>query len=194
MGSKKGFSIYYLLLCEGSTEFNLFAYLTKNKFRELFARSRIQFSNKVEIINKNGKQVVSQGKLDGVSNITHFKSKHSLIKGKYAGQTLFYLLDKDMADSSAIGTLIMQGGDIVQFIEYNSEHLLLKLAGKKPKNPSDFGNLSEFRNYCKEEFLKEFKKNASTFKDLDFKKVFDNVTKLIIRNSFAELFDTLKTK
>ena len=143
MDEKKGFNVYYLLLSEGTTEFNLFAYLTKVRFRVLFAGSSIQFSNKVEIINKNGEQVVSQGKLDGVSDIVHFKSKHSLIKEKYAGQKLFYFLDKDMDDSYVIGNLITQGGDIVQFMEYSSEHLLLRLAGKNPKNPSDF-NSEEF--------------------------------------------------
>jgi len=66
--SKKGFKVYYLLLSEGTTEFNLFAYLTKKRFRALFDNSRVQFSNKVEII-KDGNQIVSQGKLDGVSDI-----------------------------------------------------------------------------------------------------------------------------
>ena len=82
MDEKKGFKIYYLLLSEGTTEFNLFAYLTKVRFRVLFAGSSIQFRNTVEII-KDGNQIVSQGKLDGVSTIAHFTSKHILIKEKY---------------------------------------------------------------------------------------------------------------
>lgn len=55
MDEKKGFNVYYLLLSEGTTEFNLFAYLTKNKFKALFSASSVQFSNRVEII-KDGKQ------------------------------------------------------------------------------------------------------------------------------------------
>ena len=39
--------------------------------------------------------------------------------------------------------LIKKRGDIVQFMEYNSEYLLLKFAGRNPKNPSDFNNLTE---------------------------------------------------
>ena len=190
MGNKKGFNVYYLLLSEGTTEFNLFAYLTKNKFRVLFDGSSIKFSNKVEII-KNGNQIVSQGKLDGVSNVAHFKTKHILIKEKYAGQRLFYFLDKDIDDTSAIETLITQDGDIIQFIEHNSEHLLLRLAGKNPKNPSDFGNLNDFRTYCKKEFVAQSGKNAHKFKDADFELVFNNSTDDEIRNSFNELFSTL---
>lgn len=114
-----------------------------------------------------------------------------MIKAKYAGQKLFYFLDKDMDDSSAIETLITQDGDLVQFTEYNSEHLLLRLAGKKPKNPSDFRNLKNFRDYCKQEFVKQFGKNAHKFKDTDFDSVFENVKDEDIKNSFAELFSTL---
>lgn len=190
MAEKKGFNVYYLLLSEGTTEFNLFAYLTRVRFRELFDDSGVKFSIKVEII-KDGKQIVSQGRLDGVSDITHFKSKHVLIKKKYAGQRLFYFLDKDIDDSSAIEVLITQDGDLVQFTEHNSEHVLLRLTGKKPKNPSDFGNLKDFRDYCKQEFVKQFGKNAHKFKDTDFDSVFENVKDKDIKNSFAELFSTL---
>jgi hypothetical protein len=190
MNEKKGFNVYYLILSEGTTEFNLFAYLTRNKFRALFSASSVQFSNRIEII-KDGNQIVSQGKLDGVSTIAHFTSKHTLIKTKYAGQRLFYFLDKDIDDSSAIETLITQSGDIIQFIEYNSEHLLLRLAGKNPKNPSDFKNLKDFRDYCKQEFVKQFGKHAHKFKDADFDSVFKNVDDNDIKTAFAELFYTL---
>lgn len=190
MDEKKGFNVYYLLLSEGTTEFNLFAYLTKNRFRALFGASSVQFSNRVEII-KDGNQIVSQGKLEGVSDITHFTAKHVLIKVKYAGQKLFYFLDKDIDDSSAIGALITQDGDLVQFMEYNSEHLLLRLAGKNPKNPSDFGSLSDFRTYCKKEFVTQLGKNAHKFKDTDFDSVFKNVDDNDIKATFAELFSTL---
>src|SRR3989344_663539 len=171
MNTKKSFKTYYLLLAEGPTEFNLFAYLTKNKFRNLFAESSIQFSNKVEII-KDGKQKVSQGKLNGTSYIKDFKITNSLIKKQYAGQTLFFVLDKDLDDSLAIEKLIVKNGDIIQFVEYNSEYLLLKFGNKNPKKPSDFNNLKEFRDYCKPEFEKQFKKKASDFKDSDFDSIF----------------------
>ena len=190
MDNKKVFNIYYLLLSEGTTEFNLFAYLTKNRFRTLFNNSNIQFSNRVEII-KDGNQIVSQGKLDGVSTLAHFTAKHTLIKTKYTGQRLFYFLDKDIDDCLAIEALINKDGDIVQFMEYNSEHLLLRLADKNPKNPSDFTNLKDFRDYCKKEFLKQFGKNAHKFKDTDFELVFNNCTEDEIRVSFSKLFSTL---
>ncbi len=191
MGNKKSFNVYYLLLSEGTTEFNLFAYLTKVRFKELFKVSNIQFSNKVEIINDDN-QIVSQGKLDGISNLKHFKSKHTLIKKKYAGQRLFYFLDKDIEDSSKIEALITTDNHLVQFMEYNSEHLLLKLAGKNPKNPSNFGNLQNFREYCKGEFVKQFGKTACEFKDVDFERVFNTPTEDDVRASFSVLFSTLE--
>jgi len=191
MDSKKGFKIYYLLLSEGTTEFNLFAYLTKVRFRALFSASRIQFSPNVEII-KDGNQIVSQGKLDGVSDIAHFRSKHILIKAKYKYQKLFYFLDKDMDDSSAIEALIMKDGDLVQFMEWNSEYLLLRLAGKNLKNPSDFINLKNFRDYCKQEFVMQFGKKAHKFKDADFELIFNIPTEDEIRASLSILFSTLE--
>lgn len=191
MENKKGFEIYYLMLSEGTAEFNLFAYLTKNRFKELFEDSNIQFSNRVEII-KDDNQIVSQGKLGGVSDIMHFKSKHILIKEKYAGQRLFYFLDKDIADSSAIETLITKDGDLVQFMEHNSEHLLMRLAGKKPKNPSDFDDLKKFRDYCKKEFIKQFGKRAHKFKDADFELVFNIPTEDEVKASLSILFSTLE--
>ena len=190
MNNKKGFNVYYLLLSEGTTEFNLFAYLTKVRYRELFSKSNIQFRNTVEII-KDGNQIVSQGKLEGVSNLAHFIAKHTLIKEKYAGQRLFYILDKDVDESSAIEKAIIESGDLVQFTEHNSEHLLLRLGGKNPKNPEDFANLNDFRDYCKKEFVKQFGKNAHKFKDSDFEGVFNTCTEDDIKASFSELFGTL---
>lgn len=190
MKTKKSFKIYYLLLAEGATEFNLFAYLTKNKFKKIFAESDIQFSNKVEII-KDGNQIISQGKLGGISSMKDFKEKNTLIKEEYVGQKLFFMIDKDLNDSLKIGKLIEKNGDIVQFVEYNSEHLLLRLGNKNPKNLSDFTNLTDFRNYCKTEFQKHFKKKAAEFKDPDFNLIFGNVKNQEIRNSFSELFSLL---
>ncbi|MBU1163953.1 hypothetical protein KKA15_00130 [Patescibacteria group bacterium] len=191
MGNKKGIKVYHLLLSEGTTEFNLFAYLTKVRFREIFANSNIQFSINVEII-KDDNQIVTQGKLDGVSDIQHFAAKHNLIKAKYIDQKLFYFLDKDIDDSSKIEARIKQDGDLVQFIEYNTEHLLLRLAGKSPKNPSVFENLKKFRDYCKNEFVNQFGKHAHKFKDADFELVFNFSTEDKVRASFSELFATLE--
>jgi hypothetical protein len=187
MNKKKSFKVYYLLISEGTTEFNLFGYLTTKKFKEDFMKSNIQFSIKVEIVEIS----VSQGKLGGVSDVKGFKSKYNLIKERYEGQKRFFLLDKDIDDSSAIEALIKQSDDIVQFIEHNSEYLLLKLSGQNPKNPSNFSNLVKFRNYCKSEFEKHFGKRASDFKDTDFDSIFNNVTDREIKDSFIELFSTL---
>lgn len=190
MNKWKSFKIYYLLICEGSTEFNIFAYLTKVKFRILFDNSNIKFSDKVQMVEGG----ISKGKLNGANSFVHFKSKYNCIKngGKYKGQKLFFILDKDINDSQKIENLIIKGGDIVQFVEYNSEHLLLKLAGKNPKNPSDFKNLKDFRDYCKNEFLKQFKKEASKLKDPDFDSIFSNVNDEEIKNCFNKLFSTIE--
>lgn len=187
MGKKKSFIIYYLLLCEGATDFNLFAYLTRVKFRRLFDKSNIKFSDGVQIVESN----VSQGKLNGAGDFGSFKAKYEAIKNKYPGQTLFFVLDKDLDDSTQIETMIQAGGDIVQFLICNSEHLLLKLDGKNPKEPSDFANLKDFRDYCKAEFTKQFGKEAPGFKDADFELIFAKCGDDEIRTAFTELFATL---
>ena len=79
----------------------------------------------------------------------------------------------------------------MQFIEHNSEYLLLKFSGKNPKKPVDFNNLGKFRDYCKSEFQKHFGKIAPNFKDSDFDSIFNNVTDKEIKDSFIELFSTL---
>ena len=187
MEKKKGFIIYYLLLCEGTTEFNLFAYLTRVKYRGLFDNSNIKFSDRVQIVESN----VSQGKLNGAGDLGSFKAKYDAIKKKYSGQTLFFVLDKDLDHSPQIETMIQTGGDIVQFLICNSEHLLLKLDGKNPKEPSDFANLKDFRDYCKTEFIKQFEKEAPRFKDPDFELIFAKLDDGMVRATFAEIFSTL---
>jgi len=187
MEKKKGFTIYYLLLCEGTTEYNLFAYLTRVKYRGLFANSNIKFSDKVQIVRSN----VSQGKLNGAGNLSSFKAKYDEIKQKYSGQTLFFVLDKDLDDSTQIETLIQSGGDIVQFLIGNSEHLLLRLDGRTPRDTSDFANLKDFRDYCKTEFLKQFGKEAPGFKDADFDLIFSKLSDEEVRTTFVELFATI---
>lgn len=189
MIKKKSFKIYYLLLTEGTTEFNLFGYLTTNKFKGVFKESNIQFSIKVEIVDAG----ISQGKLNGVGDLTSFKVKYGLIKddARYADQKLFFVIDNDFDDSSRVKELIEKDGNIVQFVEYNSEHLLLRFGGKNPKNPTDFKNMGEFRDYCKSEFQKQFNKKASEFKDADFDSVFVNTKDDEIKEAFVELFSTL---
>ncbi len=113
------------------------------------------------------------------------------VKKNYSGQKLFFVLDKDLDDSSKFEALIHSDGDIVQFLMYNSEHLLLKLSGKNPKEPSDFNNLKDFRDYSEVEFLKQFKKVAPEFKDPDFESVFAKLNDKEIRATFTELFATL---
>jgi len=192
MNTKKSFKIYYLLLVEGTTEFNLFAYLTKNKFRNDFEKSNIKFSDKVTITDIG----ISRGKLNGgVSNLSSFKGKYNPIKKdrRYKGEKLFFVIDKDFDDSSQVEALIKGDGNIVQFVEYNSEHLLLRFGNKNPKNPSDFNNMVEFKTYCKTEFQKHFNKRASDFKDSDFDLIFCNIEDIEIRKSFSELFSTLSS-
>ena len=187
MEKKKSFTIYYLLLCEGTTEFNLFAYLTRVKYRELFDNSAIKFSDRVQIVESN----VSQGKLNGAGSLGGFKAKYDAIKNKYPGQTLFFVLDKDLDESSQIETMIQTGGDVAQFLMYNSEHLLLRLDGKNPSQPSDFPNLKDFRDYCKAEFINHYGKEAVRFKDRDFELIFSKLSDDEVRATFIELFATL---
>ena len=101
------------------------------------------------------------------------------------------MLDKDLDDSSKIGNIVNSGGDIVQFLEYNSEYLLLKFAGKNPKMPSEFKNMSEFRDYSKIEFKRHFNKRASDLKDSDLDLIFRNATDKEIEGGFKELFAIL---
>lgn len=187
MDKKKRFRIYYLLLSEGTTEYNLFGYL-KNRFRDLFEDSNIKFSDKVQITNAG----ISNGKLNGVSDINSFKKKYKLIKEQYSDQKRFFILDKDLDDSKKIADAIKKGKDIVQFIEYNSEYLLLNFAGKKPKKPSDFKSLKIFRNYCKIEFEAQFRKEASAFKEKDFAKILDKVSDEEIKKVFSVIFSVLE--
>ena len=189
MNKKKSFKIYYLLLTEGTTEFNLFGYLTTNKFKGDFEESNVQFSIKVEIVDAG----ISQGKLNGVGDLTSFTAKYNSIKDdtRYVDQKLFFVIDKDFDDSSQVKDLIEKDDNIVQFVEYNSEYLLLRFGDKNPKNPAEFKNIGEFRDYCKNEFQKQFNKKAPEFKDPDFDSVFANTTDDEIKKAFVELFSTL---
>lgn len=101
------------------------------------------------------------------------------------------MIDKDLDDSPQVEALIKNDGHIVQFVEFNSEYLLLRFANKNLKTPSDFNSLFEFRLYCKNEFKNHFNKKASEFKDADFDLIFINVDDVRIRGSFRELFSTL---
>ena len=189
MNKKKSFKIYYLLISEGTTEFNLFGYLTTKKFKESFEKSNVQFSIKVEIIEAG----ISQGKLNGTGNLKSFKGKYNLIKDddRYKDQKLFFFIDKDFEDFPQIEVLVRGDGNIIQFVEYNSEYLLLRFAGKNPKSPSDFNNMRDFRGYCKTEFQKQFNMKASDLKDCDFDFIFRDVSDEEVKTSFSELFSTL---
>lgn len=187
MTKKKIFQVYHLLVSEGTTEYNFFAYL-KTRFTDLFDDSNIKFSDKVQIPSVG----ISNGKLNGVSDVNSFKKKYQLIKEQYRDQKRFFILDKDLDDSKKIADAIKKGKDIVQFIEYNSEYLLLNFAGKNPKKPSDFKSLKNFRNYCKTEFKAQFKKEASAFKDQDFAKILNKVGDEEIKEVFSVLFSILE--
>jgi hypothetical protein len=188
MGIKKSFNVYYLLVSEGTSEYNLFGYLTTRKFRNLFNSSNTKFSDKVELVDVG----ISQGKLNGVGNIGDFITKYRAIREKYKGQRIFFIIDRDLEDSSNMEKTIKENGDVVQFIEYNFEYMMLRFSNKDPRNPSNFENLGEFRNYCKSEFKKHFNKKASDFKDSDFDSVFKNTKDQDIKSSFKELFSTLE--
>ena len=183
------FQTYYLIANEGHTEYIIFSYLTKVRFKDLFDKSKIKFSDKIEIAEDDIQ--ISKGKLNGISSFKSFEIKNNLIKNKYVGQKIFFILDEDLYHSKKIGKVIKRQGDIIQFIKYNSEYLLLKFSGKTIKDPKDFKNLQEFRDYCKEEFINEFNKEASQLKTPDLDNIFDKVDEIDIRKEFSELFSTL---
>jgi hypothetical protein len=179
---------YYLIANEGHTEYIIFSYLTKVKFKNLFDKSKIKFSDKIEIAED--KIQISKGKLNGISSLKSFEIKNKLIKDKYSEQKIFFILDEDLFHSNQIGKTIKKQGDIIQFIKYNSEYLLLKLNGKTPKVPKDFNNLQEFRDYCKEKFRNEFGKKVSQLKTPDLDNIFNKIADRDIIKEFSELFST----
>lgn len=183
------FQTYYLIANEGHTEYVIFSYLTKVKFKNLFDKSKIKFSDKIEITEDDIQ--ISKGKLNGISSLKSFEIKNKLIKDKYGGQKIFFILDEDLYHSNEIGEAIKKQGDIIQFIKYNSEYLLLKFRGKTLKVPKDFKSLQEFRDYCKEEFQNEFNKEASQLKTVDLDNIFNKADEIDIRKEFSELFSTL---
>jgi hypothetical protein len=190
MTKKKLFKTYYLLVCEGQTEFNLFAYL-KNKFRE-FQQSDIRFSNKIEIKKLN----ISGGILHGVNNTKQFITKNKLIKKHYHDQNILYILDQDLKDTQAIVKIIKkQTGDVVQFIKYNSEYFLLNLKGVNLSKPAAFtADWGRFRRYCKERFFVVFGKKAHELKDADFDKIFRRVNYKTLQRKLPALTKLIATK
>lgn len=185
----KKLKIHYLLIVEGYTEGKIFAYLTKVKFSQDFNGSNIKFSNKVNITKPSIN--ISQGNLGGCHNLKNFKKKYKAIRSTYPNKKLFFLLDNDMPDSIKIQDLIIKDKNIIQFMEYNSEYLLLKYADKNPRSPTDFPNLKSFRTYIKKKFEKDLKKKASELNDNDFDLIFQNIEDDVIKKDFAELFKTL---
>ncbi|MFA5432465.1 MAG: hypothetical protein WC319_06280 [Candidatus Paceibacterota bacterium] len=187
---KKPLKIFYFLACEGHTEYVIFSYLTRNRFRNEFLKSNVKFRDNINIIREPF-NIISNGKIYGVGDEVNFKSKYNIIKEEYPKERFFFFLDKDLDDSSKIEAIIEKEGDIVQFIEYNSEYLLLKLVGFNPKEPKDFRDLRSFRDYSKKEFLKKFGKKAGTINDFDLDMVFQNISNEEIRKIFNKLFSIL---
>lgn len=184
---KKLLKIFYFLACEGHTEYVIFSYLTRNRFRGEFLKSNIKFRDNINII-RDPFTIISNGKINGVGDETSFKSKYNIIKEEYKDERFFFFLDKDLEDSFKIEIIIKEGGDRVQFIEPNSEYLLLKLSGCNLKEPKDFIDLKSFRDYSKEEFFKKFGKKANMINDFDLDKIFKNISDEDIKEIFKELF------
>lgn len=186
MGIKKSLKIYYFLACEGYTEYKIFSYLTRNRFRNQFLKSDIRFRDGINITQ--GETIISNGKLNGVGDKANFKSKYLILKKYYPDGIFFFFLDKDLYDSSEIEQMVRMGGDFVQFIKYNSEYLLLKLSNFNLKDPEDFDCLEDFRQYCKNEFHAKFKKKASEIKEVELEQIFKRISDDEIKDIFNELF------
>jgi hypothetical protein len=181
---KKLFKSYYLLACEGHTEYILFSYLTRNRFRNYFSSVIFKEVN----LLRNKIEVIMGGKLNGVGDWSNFNSKYSILKEEFSDGKFFFFLDNDLDDSQKIGQAIRNGGDVVQFVKYNSEYLLLELYGHPLKCLGDFENQKAFRDYCKEEFLKVYNKEAKTMNDRDLDLIFRNISDGDIVNIFSDLF------
>lgn len=181
--------IYYFLACEGHTEYIIFSYLTRSRFKGRFskANTNVEFNDKANVI-VNADESISGGKLNGIKSLDHFNLKYAALKNAYPDQTFFFFLDEDLDDSASIKQAILQGGDFAQFITYNSEFLLLRLSGNNPQEPSTFANLQEFRTYCRETFLATFAKKASWINEADLNAMLANVTDAELEVIFADLF------
>jgi len=188
--TKRPFKIFYFLACEGHTEYVIFSYLTRNRFRKEFSKSNVKFRDNINII-RDPSIIILNGKMDGVGDEANFKSKYNIIKREYPNEKFFFLLDEDLGDSLKIKAIIEGGGDVVQFIEHNSEHLLLKLSGYNPKEPKDFKDLKSFRDYSKKEFRAKFGKKANMINDFDLDRVFKDISDNEIKEIFKEVFSTL---
>lgn len=180
---KKPFKVYYFLACEGHTEFIMFAYL-KNRYRQLFRSANVKFRE------PRDDGVFSNGKLNGVKSLEHFEGIYSQIKQDYPDETFLFFLDEDLYHSPQIGKKIKDGGDMVQFIKYNSEFLLLTLSGHTLKDISDFKpDFQGFRDYCKEEFRKVFGDDAKRIINDDFLNgILGDVTDEVIMQKFDVIF------
>ena len=183
---------YYFLACEGHTEYIIFSYLTRNRFKERFskANTNVEFSDKANLI-VNADESISGGKLNGVKSLKHFNLKYSALKTSYTGQTFFFFLDEDLDDSTAIKQVILQGGDFAQFIRYNSEYLLLQLSGNNPQDPTKFPTMIAFRDYCKATFLTTFGKVASRINDRDLDAMLSTSTNAELEVIFNDLFSLI---
>lgn len=183
---------YHFLACEGHTEYVIFSYLTRSRFRERFskANTHVEFSDKANVI-VNAEESISGGKLNGVKSLKHFNLKYSALKVAYPDQTFFFFLDEDLDDSTTIKQAILQGGDFVQFITYNSEYLLLKLSGNNPQDPKTFPTMKAFRDYCKATFLATFSKEASRINERDLDTMLNSRTDAELEVIFSDLFSLI---
>ncbi len=184
--------IYHFLACEGHTEYVIFSYLTRNRFRDRFSRANtnVEFSDKANVI-VNVDESIYGGKLNGVKSLKHFNLKYVALKVAYPNQTFFFFLDEDLDDSAVIKQVILQGGDFVQFVTFNSEYLLLERSGNNPLNPTAFATMQDFRNYCKEAFLTTFGKEASRINDKDLDVMLANSTDADLEVIFNDLFSLI---
>ena len=159
---KKPFKVYYFLAYEGHTEFVIFAYI-KNRFKDVFSKSKVTFRE------PRNTELFSNGKLNGVKDLSDFEDKYIRIKKDYENETFLFILDDDLYHSPRIAKKIKEGRDFVQFIKYNSEFMLLRLAGHELKDISEFdSNFQEFRDYSKSEFRRVYGKDLKYIINDDF--------------------------
>ncbi len=181
---KKPFKTYYFLAYEGHAEFILFAHL-KNRFKKLFEDSNIKFRELTD------SEVFSNGKIKGVKSLKDFEEKYLKIKNnnEYKDLTFLFFLDEDLYHSPEIGKKISEGGDLIQFIKYNSEFILLKLSGYEIKDISEFKpDFQGFRDYCKEEFRKKHGQDLKYIINDDF---LDSILGSIPDETIKENFKTI---
>ncbi len=174
----------YSIIYEGYADYLLFAYLTKVLFRKEFLK--VKFVENTNLI-LNGESVVSNGNMRGIGGLSNFKSKYIPLKEYHKEKTFFFILDGDLDDSQEIMKFLKENNELFQMTKYNTEYFLLSKSGAQLKDSSDFRNMKEFRDYCKDEFLRIKGKKASEMSDSDF----DSILKSIPRDEIVEEYNAL---